>query len=208
MGITKVTTDFSSKNYTDTELSVQVGNVMDKLTDNPYFTNPIPSLMEIKATLTSYNTSLVKAEKGSTEDRVIKSSLRAKLEDYMKNLSMYVQITSKGDSVIISSTGLDVNRKPSAVGTLPKPENVIVKMGDNKGTVWISCDPISSAAFYEFDYAEVTADGILNWIHKTSTKHKILIEGLTSGKQYVFRVAGAASDPSRVWSDQISSFVI
>ena len=83
MGTTKVTTDFSSKNYTDTELSVQVGNVMDKLTDNPYFTNPIPSLMEIKATLTSYNTSLVKAEKGSAEDRVIKSSWRAKLEDYM-----------------------------------------------------------------------------------------------------------------------------
>ena len=208
MGITKVTTDFSAKNYSDTELSVQVGNVLDKMTDNPYFTTPTPPLTEIKATLTSFNASLVKAEKGSAEDRVIRNSWRAKLEDNMKNLSMYVQITSKGDSVIISSTGLDVNRKPSAVGTLPKPENVTIKMGDNKGTVWVSCDSISSAAFYEFDYAEVTTDGTLKWIHKTSTKHKILIEGLTSGKQYVFRVAGAASDPSRVWSDQISSFVI
>ncbi|HJV78464.1 MAG TPA: hypothetical protein VJ602_08780, partial [Paludibacter sp.] len=79
---------------------------------------------------------------------------------------------------------------------------------NNIGTVWVSCEVITSASFYEFEYAEVTADGTLNWIHKTSTKHKILIEGLTSGKQYTFRIAGAASDPSRIWSDQISTFVI
>jgi len=60
---------------------------------------------------------------------------------------------------------------------------------------------------YSFEYAEAP-DGTLNWIHKTSTRHKILIEGLTSGKQYVFRIAGAVSYPSRVWSDQILTFVI
>jgi hypothetical protein len=57
-------------------------------------------------------------------------------------------------------------------------------------------------------YAEVIPDGVLNRVHKTSTKRKLLIEGLSSGKQYVFRVAGAASDPSRIWSDKITTFVI
>lgn len=208
MEIVKVTTDFSSKNYTDTELSVKGTNVTDKLAGNINFPNPMPLIQEIRETITSYNASLAKAEKGSADDRVIKNSWRAKLESQMKELSLYVQMTSKGDGVIISSTGLDVNKKPEAVGALPKPVKVMIKMGDNKGTVWVSCEAITSASFYEFEYAEVTADGTLNWIHKTSTKHKILIEGLTSGKQYVFRIAGAASDPSRIWSDQISTFVI
>ena len=208
MGTVKVTTDFSSKNYTDTELSVQATNVKEKVYGNAYFPNATPSEAELQETITGYNASLVKAEKGSAEDRVIKNSWRAKLESQMKELSLYVQIASKGDGVIISSSGLDVNRKPGAVGSLPKPENVIIKMGDNKGSVWVSCEAITSASFYEFEYAEVTPDGTLNWIHKTSTRHKILIEGLTSGKQYAFRIAGAASDPSRVWSDQISTFVI
>jgi hypothetical protein len=208
MGIVKVSTDFSYKNYTDTELGVQATNVTDKMLGNVNFPAPMPPLIEIKETITGYTASLVKAEKGSADDRVIKNSWRAKLESQMKELSLYVQIASKGDSVLISSTGLDVNKKPVAVGALPKPENVIIKMGDNKGTVWVSCEAIPSASFYEFEYAEVTADGTLSWIHKTSTKHKVLIEGLTSGKQYVFRIAGAASDPSRVWSDQISTFVI
>lgn len=84
----------------------------------------------------------------------------------------------------------------------------MVKMYNNKGTIWVSCEAITSASSYEFEYAEATADGTLNWIHKISTKHRILIEGLTSGKQYAFRIAGAASDLSRVWSDQLSTFVI
>jgi len=208
MGITKVRIDFSSKNYSDSELSVHSTNVLDKIEGNAYFANPTPSIQEIRETIASYNASLVKAEKGSADDRMIKNNWRAKLESQMKELSLYVQIVSKGDGIIISSSGLSVNKKPGAIGSLAKPEKVMIKMGDNEGSVWASCETIPSANFYEFKYAEITADGTLNWIHKTSTKHKVLIEGLTSGKQYAFRIAAAASDPSRVWSDQITTFVI
>ena len=208
MGITKVRIDFSSKNYSDSELSVHSTNVLDKIEGNAYFANPTPSIQEIRETIASYNASLVKAEKGSADDRIIKNNWRAKLESQMRELSLYVQIISKGDNVIISSSGLSVNKKPGAVGPLPKPDKVMIKMGENAGSVWISCSAIPAASFYEFKYAEITADGTLNWVHKTSTKHKVLIEGLTSGKQYAFRIAAAASDPSRVWSDQIIKFVI
>jgi len=208
MGTVKVSTNFSQKNYSDTEIGVTATNITDDMTENPYFTTPIPALEEVKATIASYTIALANAEKGSQDERVIKNNWRAKLESQLRELSLYVQLTSKGDSLIISSSGFDVNRKPSVVGTLPKPENVIIKMGDNKGTALVSCDAITSASFYEYAYAEVTADGQLNWVYKTCTKRKLLIEGLTSGKQYVFRIAGAGSNPSRIWSDQISTFVI
>ena len=208
MGITKVRIDFSSKNYSDYELSVHSTNVLDKIEGNAYFPNPTPSIQEIRETIASYNASLVKAEKGSADDRIIKNNWRAKLESQMKELCLYVQLISKGDGIIISSSGLSVNKKPGAIGSLAKPEKVMIKMGDNEGSVWASCETIPSASFYEFKYAEITADGTLNWVHKTATKHKVLIEGLTGGKQYAFRIAAAASDPSRVWSDQITTFVI
>jgi hypothetical protein len=204
----RVSTDFSSKNYTDMELSVTGTNITDCMTGNPHFETPIPPLADVKATIVSYNASLAKAEKGSQDDRLVKNSWRSTLENQLQNLGLYVQLISKGDSLIISSSGFYVNRKPSAVGPLAKPENVIIKMGDNPGSVWMSCDTIVSAVFYEFDYAEVTPNGIYNWIHKTCTKRKLLIEGLTSGKQYIFRVAGAGSDPSRIWSNLITTFVI
>jgi len=208
MGIVKVKLDFSSKNYSDSELSVHSTNVLEKIEGNAYFPNPTPSIQEIRETIAGYNASLVKAEKGTADDRMIKNNWRAKLESQMKELSLYVQIISKGDGIIISSSGLSVNKKPGAIGSLAKPEKVMIKMGDNEGSVWASCETIPSASFYEFKYAEITADGTLNWVHKTATKHKVLIEGLTGGKQYAFRIAAAASDPSRVWSDQITTFVI
>jgi hypothetical protein len=208
MGTAKVSTDFSSKSYTDTELGVTAISITDSMTGNRYFESPIPALEVIKATTTSYNAALAKAEKGSPDDRLVKNTLRTKLEGELKELGLYVQLTSKGDSLVISSSGFYVNKKPSVVGPLAKPENVMVKMGDNPGSVLVSCDSITSVVFYEFDYAEVTPDGVLNWIHKTSTKRKLLIEGLISGKQYVFRVAGAGSDPSRIWSDKITTFVV
>ena len=208
MATAKISMDFSSKSYTDTELSVTGTNITDNMTDNVHFTTPTPPLAEVKATIASYNASLAKAEKGSQDDRLVKNSWRAKLEDQLRDLALYVQLTSKGDNLIISSSGFYVNKKPAAVGPLAKPENVSVKMGDNPGSVVVSCEPIASATFYEYDYAEVTADGILNWIHKTGTKRKLQIDGLISGHQYVFRVAGAGSDPSRIWSDKITTFVI
>lgn len=208
MSIVKVTTDFSSKNYTDSALSVQCAKIIDCMTDNTNYTAPIPALQDIKATLVSFNASLTKAEKGSQDDRIVKNSWRAKLEEQLKQLSLYVQLISKGDEVIISSSGFVVNKKPTAVGPLYKPENIMVKMGENKGTVHVSCDAIDRAMFYEYHYAEIIPDGTPVWVHKTSTKHKTLIEGLTGGKQYIFRVAGAGSDPSRVWSDEITTFVI
>ncbi len=208
MGIVKVKIDFSSKNYSDSELSVHSTNVLDNMEGNANFANPTPSIQEIRETIAGYNASLVKAEKGSADDRIIKNNWRSKLESQMKELSLYVQIISKGDGVIVSSSGLSVNKKPGAVGALPKPEKVMIKMGNNEGSVWVSCETIPSASFYEFKYAEITADGTQNWVHKTATKHKVLIEGLTSGKRYAFRIAAASSDPSRVWSDQITTFVI
>jgi len=208
MGTAKVSTDFSQKNYSDTEISVTATNIVNDMTGNLYFEKPIPTLAEITATIASYNTALVTAEKGSKAERSIKSDWRAKLESQLRELSLYVQLTSKGDSLIIESSGFDINKKPTLIGELQKPENVIVKMGENNGTVWVSCDAIPSASFYEFAYAEVLADGTLNWVYKTCTKRKLLIEGLTSGKQYVFRIAGAGSNPSRIWSSKIATFVI
>jgi hypothetical protein len=57
------------------------------------------------------------------------------------------------------------------------------------------------ADFYEFEYTEMPLTPTPNWIQKTCTKRRLLLEGLISGKQYAFRVAGAGSDPSRIYSE-------
>jgi len=61
---------------------------------------------------------------------------------------------------------------------------------------------------YVIEYTEgpITTDSV--WIQTTTTKHKLLIEDLNSGKQYFFRVAGGGSDPSRAWCDIVGCYVL
>lgn len=208
MSDAKVLINFSSSVYTDLEVANKAGNIAEKMTNNPNF--PIP-LMELDAVIvanTTYRASLEKVENGTKEDTVIKNENRRILEKALKSLGLYVQIKSNGNQAIILNSGFDVAGKREPVGKLPKPEGFGVKVGVAKGTVVVYCIAITYANFYEVEYAEVQADGTRNWIKLTTTKHKLEITGLTSGKQYVFRMAGGGSNPIRMWSDEIATYVI
>lgn len=208
MGNFKVSINFSSNVYSDSELANKANFILEKMTGNAYFETPAPPLSELRTANDNYVASLAKMESGSKEDTVVKNNNRVTLENVLKVLAAYVQTTSNGDEAIILSSGFDVNKKPSPVGQLEKPENLIVRQGANKGSVVISCDVVPNANFYEFQYtlAPVTDETV--WVLRTTTKHKMQVDELTSGKQYTFRVAGAGSDPSRVWSEEITSYIL
>ena len=178
------------------------------MTGNVNYPTPVPTLADIRTANDAYITSLARVENGSREDTVIKNTNRASLEVMLKALATYVQTASNGEEAIILSSGFDVNKKPTTVGTLSKPENITVKQGANKGSVILNCDVVDSAQFYEFEYTNFPAVTDSLWIQKTSTKRNLLVDGLTSGKQYAFRVAAAGSNPSRIWSEIITSFVL
>jgi len=130
------------------------------------------------------------------------------LEGLLKLLADYVQRTSDGDEAMILSSGFDVNKKPAPVGPLSRPEHIKVLPGDNKGSLIVNCDVVENANFYEVMYTQCPVSPDSVWIQKTTTKHKLQIDGLPSGKEFCFKVAGAGSDPSRVWSDLVYSFVL
>lgn len=208
MSISKVIRDFSTGQYTDPELVVKTTHVVEQMTGNSNFPTPNPPLEVITEANASFASALQNVEGGSREDTVVKNNRRKILENLLKIETEYVQQVSEGNEAIILSSGFDVNKKPAIVGPLPKASGLIVKAGENKGSIMVACNVVPNAAFYEFEYTDAPVHAGSIWNKRTSTKHRLLIEGLTSGKQYVFHVAGAGSDPSRNWSDEISSFVL
>jgi len=208
MGNSKVSIDFSTGKYTDTGLSSKTTFIVGKMTGNTHFVTPIPSLQDVTAKNAEYILALGKVEYGSKEDTVIKNNLRAALTVMLKALGGYVQTTSNGDEAIILSSGFDVNKKPGIIGPLNNPVNFSVKQGSNPGSMVLMCDPVDNADYYEFEYMELPATPTSVWIKKTSTKRKLQVDGLISGKQYSYRVAGAGADPSRNWSTEIVSYVL
>lgn len=203
----RVLRDFSVAVYPDSKLIVKSYHIIDCMTDNAYFLTPSPTLAEVKTATDDFNTAVDKVENGSRLDTANKNDKRKVLVALLKKLALYVEIVSGGSETIILSSGFDVSKQPSTVGPLDTPISVSVAMGANPGSVIIGCEVIKNAHFYEFEYLEGLKTETSVWIKKTSTKHQITIEGLTSGKLYIFRVAAAGSDPSRNYSREISVYV-
>ena len=208
MGNSKVLINFASSKYTDEALGTKANNILDKVEGNPVFQPAQSIIQELRSANTNYINALAKVEGGSKEDTVIKNNCRKIVETLLKKLAGVVQAISDGDEAIILSSGMDANKKPSTVGKLAKPDNLTVKPGGNKGSVTMMCDAVEYADFYEFEHTELPITPTSIWLKDTSKKRKLQKEGLESGKQYGFRITGAATDPSRVYSEIITTYIL
>lgn len=208
MGNSKVIVDFSTTKYTDARLYSKANHIIDKIYGNPHFADLQPLLTALRQATTTYIALLAKTQGGSKEDTALKNQAREALIVLLKQIATRVQTISDGDRNIILSSGYDVNKKWSKVGPLSKPTNFKIKQGGNKGSIYLVCNPIAGARLYEFEYTEGIPTPNSIWMKQSSTKRKITIADLISGKQYTFRMAGGGSHPSRIWSDEISSYVV
>jgi len=208
MGNSKVIVDFSTSKYTDARLYTKANHIIDKMYGNPHFVDLQPLLITLRQATTTYIALLAKTQSGSKEATAQKNQAREVLIVLLKQIAARVQTISDGDRNIILSTGYDVNKKWSKVGSLSKPANFKLKQGSNKGSIYLVCDPIAGASIYEVEYTEGIPTPNSIWMKASSTRRKITIDGLISGKQYTFRMAGGGSHPSRIWSEVLSSYVL
>ncbi len=203
-----VSKTFSPKKYKDLKLLNKAEAVLEKMTNNDYFPNIQSKLDELRAKIQSYKVAIVESNQGGRLSTVIKINCRKELEDYLKELADYVQQASKGNALVLLSAGFDIHKKPSRVGELDKPTYVKLEVGPYKGSLWLSCAVVDKALFYVFEYCLVPMGPDSVWVQVTSSRRKILIDGLISGKEYCFRIAAARTDPSRIWSDAVKSYVL
>ncbi len=208
MSISKICIDYSLHRYGDGEFNVKTTVIENGLTNNPNFPTLATEVPIIKELHDRYASFLVKAEDGSHQDILNKNNARTALENQLKLTALLVQNISKGDESMILSAGFDVNRKATPIGTLPKPTNLTAKAGDNFGSLEISWDVIPGAYVYEIEYTESPRTETSKVTHISTSKHKCMIDGQKRGQAISVFVAGVGSDPRRVWSDELISYVM
>ena len=191
------------KAFKDAELLQKTEHILQSMTGNANFATPSPTLIIVKAAYDKYSLALGKVVDGTKQDTILKNQARADLEDLLQSLGLYVQVTSNGDEAIMSSSGFDLGKIPAPVGILPKPDAFTVETNVSKGCIDLSLNAIPGARSYQYEYTEVPATATSIWRVVSSTVTFVTITGLTSAKEYSFRVTGVGSDPTRVYSDEI-----
>jgi len=208
MTISKVIIGFSTNRFSDPELIAKAVLIKNQLTGNVHFETPDPPLVALTLSITTFTDGCNAAADGGKEATVLKNVARKELENILRQLGEYVQHASFGNEARILSSGFDVAKKREPVGPLPQATGLVVDQGINSGEVILECDVIPKAAYYEFEYTALPAIPSSVWERVSSTKHQVNIQGLTKGVEYIFRVVGNNSDPSRNWSLPVTRLVI
>jgi hypothetical protein len=191
----------------DAALLVKASYIVASMTNNPHFVNPVPPLTNLQTAIDAFDDALTNT-KTSKEATIIKRNCREALENVLTDLGLFVQLVSKGDEAILASSGYDVASKPMPVGVLPKPENFMAKQGDSRGSIKLSMKAIDGARSYVYEYTNAPVTEQSTWTPVNTPRANVVVDDLTSGSQYSFRAVAIGADPTRVYSDEITSYVL
>jgi hypothetical protein len=204
MAVVRVLINFSKMR--DSALSIRAGAIVEHMTGNAYFTEPVPALSEVEAAITAYRSAQTDAQLGGIDKTEIKKQKRRALEDLLKSLAWYVQANCRNDLTILLSSGFYPHKARTPVGELEKPMAFKANNGPYPGSIQLSVGKVNGAGSYLFEYAPEPLDDTTRWTTQIVTARTCLVKGLTSGRQYAFRVAGIGTDPSRIYSHTITHY--
>jgi hypothetical protein len=166
-------------------LITYASSVLERMTGNASFPNPVPPLSEIAGAIDALREAETGAQLGAAAETALRNARTSDLVALLKLLCAWVEyIANKSPGLaiaMIESSGFYVKRS-----THPKPKDVIrVVQGRVSGTVVIHVKLPKKDALIWY---RMSVDGGLTWIDLEHLHQaKYTVPGLVPGKTYLFR---------------------
>ena len=183
------------------KLIEKVKDIIAKVTANAaVYVTPNPTTVTLDGLVKALEISYQAALKGGTDKKFQMNLDKKALKDNMAGLLGYIQTTSGGDPDKINLVA-DVKKKPSPKGLLPAPTNVRGVYGKHDGEIIFRWDGVTGRGMYTMQFTDTPGDDS-KWTDAGFTgKRNYTASGLTSGKQYGFRIATISTAGISGWSD-------
>ena len=199
----KLNINFSG--YTDANLEQKAASILQNMTANLYFPTPIPTLADLQAALTDYNSALVNAADLGRVNVAEKNKARKVLELLLTQLGMYVMYIANGDAAILTSSGYTLSKTPEPQ-YITNPGVVIITNGITSGQLVSSVKAVKGGKSY---LHQVTEDPITQssvWDSTASSRSSYTFQNLEAGKKYWIRVAVVGSGEQIAYSANSSQY--
>ena len=120
-----------------------------KMTGNPNFPAPSPTLAELLAGREKLEFTLVEAAGGDHEKVFLRNQAEAELDKLIVRLAMHVSQVADGDAATILSSGFDLRKEGDPIGPLPAPSDLRGSTGELPGTTHLRWKPVHGAYYYQ-----------------------------------------------------------
>jgi hypothetical protein len=198
--MTKPKLDLYSK--TDGQLEQFAQTHRDKLLGNSAFPAPTPSVADYAAALDEFTDSVDEMTEGAAIQQAKvsrKNQAREKLVAVIIQRGGYVSTASAGDPTLILSAGFELADTNRAPVDLLAPANLAATQGDGSGIIDLMWDSPAGARAHAIECR--INDESLPWQQAgLTTKSRLTIPNLQSGKTYAFRVKSIGAKGESPWS--------
>ena len=180
--------------------------IIESVTDNTYFLNPIPALADIKKAAQEYQAALYNAAGRDQKLVSIKNDKRAVLRALLSQLAEYVSSVAKGDRTVLLSSGFSLTKAKGEVATL-KPIDKLMVSTETPEQAVISVKKVNGAKAYIHQYTTGAVTSESQWVSRTITEPWCTFTGLQPGVKYAFRVIAIGPGEQSVYSPVVSRFI-
>jgi hypothetical protein len=179
-------------------------NVVQKMTGNPDFPAPVPTLAAITAAVTDLQTAHAAALSRTTGAVAARNAKHAILVGLLQQLRTYVQNVADASpeqaAAIIQSSGLAVRKTP-----VHTARTFTAEQGSLSGQVKLTATSAGHRASYQWEYS---VDGGKTWITAPATlQAKTTIGGIAAGTSAQFRYKPVTKTGEGDWSQPASLLV-
>jgi hypothetical protein len=194
-----------SKRAEDLELISE--RVIDKTENNPSFPNPPAALAELKKELPIFRTARKNAEGGDKEMVSIKNDKKAIVLNLLQIVADFVTVTSKGDRTLILNSGFDVPSETNSTRNQPPSiEKLEVELGQ-AGEATTRIKNAKNAKAYVYQYTTELPGLNTVWTSEFTSQGSHTFQGLSSVKQYWFRVVAIGFNGQKGYSPIVSRVI-
>jgi hypothetical protein len=180
--------------------------VIEKMENNPIFSNPPQALAELKLALPEFQTALANARGRDKEMVSIKNDKKLLVLTLLEELAVYITATCKRDRTLMLSSGFEVSNEKRGGKKLPDIDVLEVKLGLS-GDVTIRTRNVTGAKAYIHQFSSEPPGSNTHWFGEGSTQRHYKFTGLQSDKRYWFRIVVLGSNNQKVYSPVVSRVI-
>ena len=203
MRIPKITLNFAR--LRDSVFENKAKHILESMTDNPNFPDPIPTLVQLQTAITNYSNALVAAAELGKNNVANKNKYRSELELLLFQLGMFVMFVANGNVTILISSGYTLSKEPEPQH-LENPGMVMLENGISTGQLVATIKKPAGARSFAHEICDEQPTPATVWNSTPTSRSSFVFNGLLPGKQYWVRVAVTGSAGQIAYSTVSTQF--
>lgn len=201
--IVKPTINFLSTD-TDSQLIIRVHGIIQALTGNADYPNPLPPLSLVSDAQHAFEAACSNAALGGMLLTAIKNAKRGELVSLIRQLASYVTVACHGDLPTLLGSGFSIH-KPTRdkIGRLPTPQMPLLRHGAQTGEIKAKTRSIRGVFIYNWQITQAGApEQVLQTLQTTGAT--ATFTKLTPGQVYHIRGNAVGAAGATDWSGPAS----